>query len=313
MNTDATPAEVAPAASSGRMTASLPDDTATNESDFIGKEYAPPAAEAAPATPKPEPEAKPDADELTLELSRRTRDAQASHKANQAKQKELDGHIAKHRALADVLGLAKTDPLAFIEKLADAAGLDVDTAIEAYTVRKSGGKRDLSAEERIARMEREREQQTKESEAQRAERESAEQKAAGEKALASHTASIKSLASSSENFPLFSDPDDIESNALAAFDLMVMAHEAGKPMSHAAAVSEIERTLRADTERKATRIGLRKTEALPPTAAPAATPTAPAPAALPRPTQASAAPPADDNRIRTDEEIAADWSTSFQR
>jgi hypothetical protein len=280
------------------------DDTATP--DLIGTEPAAPAAEPA----KTDAPKAPDPDEAVLELSRRSREAQAATKAATARQQELDGYIAKHKSFAGILDLAKSDPIAFVEKIADAAGLDVDTAIEAYTTRKAGGQRDLSPEERIKRFETE--QARREQEARdREEREQAErQKADGEAAVQRHHEAIKSLAKGGEeNFPLFND--DPDGNAAQAFDLMVLAHQDGKELSYAAAVSQIEKQLRADTERRAARLGFKPTgqTGQPPTKP---TPTAPTPA-QPRQTQASAAPIEPTQTIKSDEEIAADWTTMFRR
>src|SRR5262245_24896665 len=161
--------------------------------DLIGD--APPAAAAAakPDTEKP-PEKPQDADELMLELGRRTREAQQTTKTNAAKQKELDGLIGKHKQFADVLALAKSDPMAFIEKLADAAGLDVDTAVEAYTTRKAGGKRDLTPDERIARMEAERARETQEREEREAKDKADREKTEGDAAVQRQVDGLKSLA-----------------------------------------------------------------------------------------------------------------------
>lgn len=278
------------------------DDTDTT--DLIGVD-APVKADAEPKTEEPaaaapkEETAKPDPDDLVLELSRRNREAAS-------KSKELDGLVAKHKQFAEILGLAKSDPYAFIERMAEAAGVDVDTAVEAYTVRKAGGKRELTAEERIARMEAEHQANEKREADARAEREKAE----GDAAITRHVNGLKEFAKVSEdNFPLFND--DLEVNAQAAFDLMALSLDKGKSITYAAAVHQIETTLRADTERRAARIGFAK-----PTGSTASQPTTTQhptaqSSAPPRQTQASAAPAETTQTIKSDEDIEAEWLNLF--
>lgn len=257
----------------------------------------------APAQKEPANEQTPD--ELVLELSKRGRELEANKKAVAAKEKELAGLIAQHKQFAEVLALAKSDPYGFIEKMADAAGLDPDAAIEGYTARKSGGQRTLTEAERLERLEREREQERADREKRETQEREQREREDGDKAVAAHVDSLKSLAKAGEeNFPLFCD--DIDTNAAAAFDLMVLAHNAGKDMSHAAAVAAIEKTLREDTERRAGRLGFRKD------GQPTNQATAPVTPTQPRATTtASVAPPAQTFAIKSDDEIAADWATSF--
>lgn len=270
----------------------------------------------APATPgdgkqngPPKPaEAKSDPDDLVLELGKRSREAIEAKKAATTRERELAGYVAKHKGLEAVLGLAKSDPAAFIERIAEAAGLDVDTAMQVFADRRSGGKGELTADQRVARLEAELARRDAEA-AENGKKTEADRKAAeGDAAIKRHVEAIKSLAKAGD-FPEFNDDPDV--NGSAAFDLMVLAVEAGKPISYAAALDQIEKTLQAETDRRATRRGYAKangesqptTKQQPTTAAPA----------QPRQTHASAAPVVPTATIKSDEEIAADWANSFAR
>src|SRR5215207_8116778 len=125
-----------------------------------------PATTTSATEPKPtddkstaEPEEKPkNADDLALELSRRTREASSSKKAADAskrdyetKSKQLDGYIERHKEFEGVIKLAKTEPLKFAERMAEATGLPIEVLIEAWTLKSTTGKaRDLTPEERKA-------------------------------------------------------------------------------------------------------------------------------------------------------------------
>ena len=294
------------------------------QSTQVASAGAQPGTAETPTTTAPKPEdkpteKKPDADELALELSRRTRETQASKKAHDASKAELDKLVARHKEFDSVLGLAKTDPTKFVERMAEAVNLPLDTVVEVLIARKQGSSRALTPEETAARAAKD------DAEAKEAKRLADEQKAAGDKAVQTHKDSIKSLVSASDKFPLFTEPEEMEGNVDAAFDLMVLAFEASqtdkdvKPLSYAAAVDMIEKQLHAKAERSASKLGYKKTETLAPAepAKPAAVPATPAPTApatqpaTPPINTASVAPIVASNGIRSDEEIAADWSNSW--
>lgn len=287
-----------------------------------------PAAPAPAAVDKPvdsvdkppaEAEKKPDPDDLVLQLSQRTRAASEAEKRATARETEAKAALARVQRFEAIMGKAKTEPLEFLNTICDAAGLDLDLAIEAYTTHKAGGKRELTTDEKLARLERDRTAETEKQERERKEQE----KRDGEAQLAKMHEQIRGFANAAaENFPLFND--DPTSNSVAAFDLIAL-HHAEKPdepmLTIAAAVQMIEKTLYAETERRAGRLGFKKAEAAPPTPTTtpvpqaAATPT-PAAAPAPRQTQTPQVPapaPAESlPAIRSDDDIAADWA-SFRR
>jgi hypothetical protein len=263
-----------------------------------------PQEQADPAKPP-----APNADELVLELSKRSREVADVKKQLGATKKELEGLIGRHKQFADVLGLAKTDPMAFITKLADAAGLDVDEATAAYVQHKSGGKAQLTTDDRIARLEAEIARRDREADEARTKDSQAREKAEGDAAIVKHVEGIKGFAAAAEeNFPLFAvDP---ETHAVAAFDLMVLAHNAGEQLTYAAAVQNIENTLKADYDKKHARIS-KKTDPTAPNGAPAANGKPPTNGH--RPANATAAPDAPSFNIKSDDDIAADWVNLFGR
>lgn len=284
-----------PAADSGAPT--IP--TTVLDDDNIARDLevnpTPKAADTPPEKKdEPKTEAPKDADQLVLELSARTREATKSKQSFEAKTKELDGHIARHKEFDSVLALAESDPMQFVLRLAEAAKLDVNTIVEAYTAHKSGSTRELTEAERIARLEAEKKTSDAKAEADRIAREKTE----GETAIAAHVNAIKSLATAGkDNFPLANA--NIEAASNAAFDLMVLAHEAKLEVpSYAAALQQIENTLRADAEKSAALLGYTKASPAP------TTPTAPQ--VQPRP-NGSAAPIVATSQIKSDEEIADDW------
>jgi hypothetical protein len=257
-----------------------------------------------PAKTEPVKETPPDADTAVLELSTRTRETVAAKKNFEAKTKELNDHIARHKEFDSVLALAKTDPLAFCERLADATGLELHTVIEAYNARKAGSDRQLTADEKIALLEKERATEKAEAEKRAAADKAKKDEDEGAAAVVVHVNAIKSLATAGkENFPLANL--NIEEASNAAFDLMVLANQAGMEVpSYASALQQIEVALRDDAEKKAIALGYTKASSTPTT--PAETPNALN--VQPRQTvNGSAAPIVVTSQIKSDDEIADDW------
>jgi hypothetical protein len=257
----------------------------------------------APAASQP---TKPDPDELVLDLARRGRELSRKEKEFERTRGEFEAFRNEAMESRQMRALAKSDPMAFLAKVADAAGLELDAVVDAYTTRKSGETPSLSAEDRVARLERQLQEKEQREAKERDERAAREKEQAGDRALQAHLSEIKGFAASAaDNFPLFNDPEDLEANAIAAFDLRMLAHEKGETLSNAAAVQEIEKRLRKDTEKRAQRLGIARPASATPTPTPSPT--------VPRAVNAAAAPFEASPQIRSDEEIAADWAAFARR
>lgn len=293
--------------------ASSPSGVSTNGAESTEKKETTPEA-------KKDEEKKPDADALILKLERDGRELATKRKGLEAKEaevkakeKELSETLAKHRKFDAVLALGDSDPLAFVVQMCDAVGLNVDIAMDALVARKAGGERKLTAEEQIALMRREQQEREEREAQERTERERQDAEKQAKDALDGHLNDLRQCAKVAEaNMPFVND--NLESAIVDAFDLMVATHNEAKknpkvkPLSHMAALHAIEKALAEDFDRKAEKRGLKqKTEST-------QTPTQAAPAsngAQPRPvTNASVAPPAQTNGIRSDEEILRDFARS---
>jgi hypothetical protein len=114
--------------------------------------------------PKPEPKAepKPDPEDRVIELSRSRREAY--RKADEAKRSAkretearvaLEANVKKLEPVLELLNLSSTDPLAFITEIADVAGLSPERVLQVLQTKGAGGDpAPLSADERIALLER---------------------------------------------------------------------------------------------------------------------------------------------------------------
>lgn len=125
----------------------------------------PPAA-AAPATEqttadpakpdpaKPDDKPKPDESERVIELARARREAEG--KATEAEQRATaaEANVKKLEPVIELLKLAETDPLAAIREMADVMGLSPERVLEAIQTTGAGGDVELTAEDKIARLER---------------------------------------------------------------------------------------------------------------------------------------------------------------
>jgi hypothetical protein len=264
----------------------------------------PPAA--APASPpgepskagqadKPaEPTKPPEDSDKVIELSRSKRESDRQAKEAAGKVTALEARVAQVEPVIQLFRLADSDPLQFITEIADVVGIDPDRVLKIMAERGAGGDPALSPEDRIAMLERRLADKDKPPE-----KKPEPDAAAGEQArqgfLDSLDATIKAAP---EKFPLCADED---ASREAAFLVMVRHWEAGKkepgyrPMAYTDALSAVEKTLRAETQRRSERIGL---------SPPAQTGT-PRTGGLSNATMGAVVPVED--RILTDAEIRDKW------
>lgn len=280
------------------ITLSQPAAEGATENPFATPEGGQPAAAEAKPTEqqteqKTEPEKKPDADDLVLELIRRGRALSSREQAIKRREAEVAAQLKPYQ---DLFAAAKTAPLEFLGKVADAAGLDLDSAIEAYTAMKAGGEAKLPDNHPVRAL------QAEVAELKRllADKDKSQADEAADAKVNGHISDLKALAGQTpEKFPLFNTA--AEEHAYQAFDLMAAHHKAGAPITHAEAVRRIEAVLREDADKKAVALGYRKPEQHT-TSTPSPTPTT-----APRASTPTAAPMERVSAIRSDEEIAADW------
>lgn len=282
----------------------------------------PPPAPGAPAAgaPKSPEQLRTEAEALVLDLGKRGRALSEREKGLTRAEAELN----EYRALRQ---LAQTDPLGFAERVATAARLDRGKLVEAWTVNGAGGRATLTAEERVARLEADREADRVAAATRDADAAKAREEQEADQAVQQHVTSLKTLATSkAAEFPLVSRR--LESSSVAAFDLMVLHHQAGQPINHEAALRLVEEQLRVDAEADAQVLGYQKgapgAPAQPTSFAPHVTGAAPGAGAPPSGTGngthapaasagAGAAPFESAHTIRSDEDIARDWRAMFGR
>lgn len=272
-----------------------------------------PPAGAAPAAKTPE-QLRAEAEALVLDLGKRQRGLADREKA-------LGRREERTKAAEELFSLAERDPLAFAERIAQVTRLDRAKLVEAWTVAGAGGTAKLTAEERVARLEAEREREREAAARREADAAKARDDAEADAAVARHVTDLKGLATAkAAEFPLVSRR--LETGAVAAFDLMVLHHQAGQPISHEAALRLVEDQLRADAEADASLLGYAKQAGNPtshaqPTAV-AAGGSAPASGSVNSAHGAGASPAAGAapfetaHVIKSDEDIARDWARMFR-
>lgn len=255
----------------------------------------PGAAAAEGQDPAKPAEKKPDADDLVLDLIRRGRALTQREKAIEGRERTVAERVKPYE---DLFASAKKDPMSFIERVADAAGLDVDTVVEVYTARKSGAQAKLPDDHPVRALQAE----VAELKRQLAEKDTKQTDAAADAAVQGHINDLKALAGQTPDaYKLFNTAP--EEHAYQAFDLMAAHHRAKQPITHAEAVRRIEVVLREDAEKKAAALGYSK----PAAAAAPATPSPTPQSAAPRASTPTPAPLEHTSAIRSDEEIAAEW------
>jgi hypothetical protein len=109
-----------------------------------------------PADPAKSEAAKPevDTDERIIELSRTVRAEKSRAQEATGKLADLEGKLARLEPLAQLFQLAEKDPQAFIDEVADVMALTPERVLEMLATRGAGGDAALSAEDRIAMLER---------------------------------------------------------------------------------------------------------------------------------------------------------------
>lgn len=303
------PTNAAPAATpapNANSSITLSDDSVNPELADFARAGVPAANDAPPATAtteaKPE-DKKPetDVDELVLQLHDRGRKLTEREKALSTREQTVKAKEERNAQFEGIIALAQKSPLEFVEKMADAVGLDVDTVVEAYTAAKTGGNPTLTAEQQIQRLQAQIEELKNPPKDDKPNDDDPE----ADRLVQQHVDNLKALAKAgAANFPLFARNAD--RYAPEAFDLMVLRHNAGAPITAAAAIAEIEKQLRIETEGNAEALGFsRPQQNNNPASTNRNTPTTPN--GTPRPSAMSAAPIADVFHIRSDDDIAADF------
>jgi hypothetical protein len=237
----------------------------------------------------------PDSDKV-IELSRGKRESDKKAADAAGKVTALEARVAQVEPVIELFRLADTDPLQFIAEIADVVRMDPDRVLKIMAERGAGGDPALSPEDRIAMLERRLADKDKPPEAKKPPEADA---AAGEQARAGFIDSLDAtIKAAPEKFPLCGDE---ASAPEAAFLVMVRHWETGKdkpgyrPMAYTDALGAVEKTLRAETQRRAERIGL---------SPPAQTGT-PRTGGLSNATMGAVVPVED--RILTDAEIRTNW------
>lgn len=298
------------------MEATAPTDAGQGPTHVILEGTDDTATDQTPGAAQQTQEAKPqDPDDIVLELGKVRRSLQQREQALVARERKL-GEQKPDPAAAEftsLKGVAKTDPYAAGVKLAELVGLDVNDLAAALVKVGAGGEAGkLTPEQEVARLRARMDDEAKERQRQEDERKAAEQKRAEDAAYAGHISDLKGLVAQG-NFPLIQgdSPEEAEANVREAFDLMVLAHNAGKKITHINALHMIEKELRETSERRAAKLGFQRT------GNPPQRPDSPAQWAQqpnPRANQSARSAPIEAvPGIRSDEEIAADLEREFQR
>lgn len=271
-----------------------------------------PVAPATPAAPAPvakTPEQmRAEAEALVLDLGKRGR-ALAEREKGVARRED------RTKAAEELFALAERDPLAFAERIAQVTKLDRKRLVEAWTVNDAGGHAQLTAEERVARLEADRAAERAANDKRAEDERKAREDAEADAAVTGHVTALKGIATAkATEFPLVSRR--LETGSVAAFDLMVLHHNAGQAITHEAALRLVEDQLRADAEADAQVLGYAKSAAQPtsPTAFAVTPPSGAgnsthAPGASP----GAGAAPFEPVAIKSDEDIAREWRAMFSR
>jgi hypothetical protein len=219
---------------------------------------APPPAEPSKAGQGDKPAAAPapaDSDKV-IELSRSKRESDRKATESATKVTALEARVAQVEPVIELFKLAESDPLQFIAEIADVVRLDPDRVLKIMAERGAGGDPALSPEDRIAVLERRLADKDKPPEVKKPEPDAAAGEQARQGFLDSLDATIKAAP---EKFPLCGDE---ASAPEAAFLVMVRHWETGKdkagyrPLAYTDALGAVEKTLRAETQRRAERIGM---------------------------------------------------------
>lgn len=233
---------------------------------------------------------------------------------------------------------ARQNPLAALAKLADHVGLDVDSAIDALTVKRAGGEPQLTEAQRLERLEKQRQEDAEKAEKERQEQDAAAKKREQEQAYGKALDSFKNLVGDGTKFPLIAE--DTDTYVREALDLQALYWVANKegqlgpdgqpvqPITQIQALNLIEKTLRQQTDARAKKLGYRPAELDPSKADPATTsetrqaqepprvaaPASPPPARVAQPSSPTPvrAPVMERaSAIKSDEEILAEFGREF--
>lgn len=220
--------------------------------------------------PEEKVEAKPDEGRV-VELSRGKRAAETERDTYKSKLTELEGELSKWKPVHELVGLAATDPLEFITQLADATGLSPEKVQEAIATRGAGGKVNLSAEDRLAALER---QIRERNELETKNRDEADKAAKNaryvENRKANVAATAKFVKDNAKDFPVCEadGQEAIEAIYDTFEDRWMKLEAAGQAPRDQAGVQalyreagvQVEKVLRAETERRAPKLGFQRTQ-----------------------------------------------------
>jgi len=109
---------------------------------------------AKPDPAKPIEEKKPDDSDRVIELARQNREHERVRKEAEARATTSDERVKKLEPVMELLRLAETDPLGAIREMADVMGLSPERVLEAIQTDGAGGDVELTADDKITRLER---------------------------------------------------------------------------------------------------------------------------------------------------------------
>lgn len=196
-----------------------------------GTAAAPAPAEGGAATPPAETE-KPnpvDVDDRVIELTKKARSNESRASMAEKRATAAEARVAAVEPVIELLKMAETDPIAFIDEFADIVNMTPERLMEVLAAKKSGGDVKLTADDEIARLK-----------AEIAElKEGRQAPAKTEPAKADHAPALKeTLEDASELFPECSKEGDV---AIQAASILL---EKNPGMAPTKALFAIEKTLR---------------------------------------------------------------------
>ncbi len=261
-----------------------------------------------PIPAKTEPDAK---EGRVVELSRGKRAAESRALTAERERDEFKATVDKYQPFIDMLALAKDDPLEFIGQIADAVELDPDKVTDAIATRRAGGSPTLSVEDKVAALERQIRERDEAAETARQEAEQARQAREVSEARASNVAAtLKFLQDNAKDFPAAEADGEEAADAIYSVVESRWTHlnktgrapndQAGMLGLYRDAAAKVNQIISDETERRAKKLGYQRQQA------PAGGKPAPQSfRGLSNEHAGHASPPADPNRVHTDDEIRA--------
>jgi hypothetical protein len=262
----------------------------------------------------PPEEKKPDVDARLIALSKANRHLKGEVKTAKAEvetvRTEFEAYKGQVAPLIQLFESRHDDPIAFLNE----CGFDIDKTIAAY----AGTKRELTTEEKLAKLQEQiaarekREAEEKvEAEKRAADEKKKQEQKERERQIKAHISRIEDIATQNpERFPLTIEKGAFET----VFDVMAVAWNNGSRITHEEALQAVEAEYEEELERLAKRKGLQKPK--PPAAAQSTAATTQQTKAAPAKSLTTslagdAQPRGDSSPVRSDEELEADFLRTF--